>query len=290
MRTILAVGFLLLVSIPAVAQETRSTISGTVRDEQGVIPGASVKVINVGTGVTQQLTTNSSGYFEAPLLIAGTYDVLVEMTGFKTLRRAGVTLSSGQQIALPLALEIGTIAEEITVTGEAPLLEVNTLRQGLVLDEKKISDLPVQSNMPVLFARFAPGMMAQRHHPLRRPGICRRSHDQRDASWRRWRRRLVDRRRHQQRREPADVDVAEHRHGAGDAHRVDELHRVHRPRHRCRHLDDDQSRYQFGARHSEPPVLDEQVQPAEPVSASRVRQRSSRRHGVPRRGSRTTFR
>jgi hypothetical protein len=161
MRTMLVVGFLLLAGVSAVAQETRSTISGTVRDEQGVIPGASVRVVNTGTGVTQQLNTNSSGYFEAPLLIAGTYEVVVEMTGFKTLRRTGVTLSSGQQLALPLTLEIGTIAEEITVTGEAPLLEVNTLRQGLVLDEKKISDLPVQSNMPVLFARFAPGMSAR---------------------------------------------------------------------------------------------------------------------------------
>jgi len=161
MRTMLVLVLSLLVGIPAFAQETRSTISGTVRDAQGVIPGASVKVVNVGTGVTQQLTTNNSGYFEAPLLIAGTYEVLVEMTGFKTLRRTGVTLSSGQQLALPLALEIGTIAEEITVTGEAPLLEVVTLRQGLVLDAKKIADLPVQSNMPVLFARFAPGMMAR---------------------------------------------------------------------------------------------------------------------------------
>src|SRR5688500_18961703 len=162
MRKLLWVfGFLFLTATPAIAQETRSTISGTVRDEQGVIPGASVRVTNIGTGITQQLTTNASGYFEAPLLIAGTYEVVVEMTGFKTLRRTGVTLSSGQQLALPLALEIGTIAEEITVTGEAPLLEVNTLRQGLVLDEKKISDLPVQSNMPVLFARFAPGMMAR---------------------------------------------------------------------------------------------------------------------------------
>ena len=161
MRTMFVVGFLLLVGIPAVAQETRSTISGTVRDEQGVIPGATVKVTNTGTGVTQTLTTNTSGYFEARLLNAGTYEVLVEMTGFKTLRRAGVTLSSGQQLAVPLTLEIGTIAEEITVTGEAPLLEVNTLRQGLVLDEKKILELPVQSNMPVLFARFAPGMSAR---------------------------------------------------------------------------------------------------------------------------------
>jgi hypothetical protein len=161
MRTILAIVLLSLLAIPAVAQETRSTISGTVRDDQGVIPGASVKVTNVGTGATQQLTTNSSGYFEAPLLIAGTYEVVIEMTGFKTLRRTGVTLSSGQTLALPLALEIGTIAEEITVTGEAPLLEVTTLRQGLVLDAKKIGELPLQSNMPVLFARFAPGMMAR---------------------------------------------------------------------------------------------------------------------------------
>src|SRR5687767_1408748 len=161
MRALFVVGIVFFASISLVAQETRSTISGTVRDEQGVIPGASVKVTNVGTGVTQQLTTNNSGYFEAPLLIAGTYEVVVEMTGFKTLRRTGVTLSSGQTLALPLALEIGTIAEEITVTGEAPLLEVVTLRQGLVLDAKKIADLPVQSNMPVLFARFAPGMMAR---------------------------------------------------------------------------------------------------------------------------------
>ena len=141
MRTMLVVGFLLLAGTSAVAQETRSTISGTVRDEQGVIPGASVKVTNTGTGVTQQLTTNTSGYFEARLLNAGNYDVVVEMTGFKTLRRAGVTLSSGQTLAIPLTLEIGAIAEEITVTGEAPLLEVNTLRQGLVLDEKKIGEL-----------------------------------------------------------------------------------------------------------------------------------------------------
>ena len=161
MRTMFVVGFLLLVGIPAVAQETRSTISGTVRDEQGVIPGASVKVTNVGTGVTQQITTNTSGYFEARLLIAGDYEVVIEMTGFKTLRRSGITLGSGQQLALPLSLEIGTIAEEITVTGDAPLLEVNTLRQGLVLDEKKIAELPVQSNMPLLLARFAPGMQAR---------------------------------------------------------------------------------------------------------------------------------
>ena len=276
MRTMFVVGFLLLVGIPAVAQETRSTISGTVRDEQGVIPGASVKVTNVGTGVTQQLTTNTSGYFEARLLNAGTYDVVIEMTGFKTLRRAGVTLSSGQTLAIPLTLEIGTIAEEITVTGEAPLLEVTTLRQGLVLDEKKIGELPLQSNMPVLFARFAPGMMARGVIPFAGQGFVGGPTTNATplggvggVDW------SIDGATNSG-VEPADVHFSEHGHGAGDARRVDELHGVDRSRHRRRHLDDDQGWYQYAARHREPPVLDEQVQPSEPISASRLRRGSSR--------------
>ena len=85
MQKFLTIIFLLVFGASAIAQETRSTISGTVRDEQGVVPGASVRVINTGTGITQQLTTNESGYFEAPLLIAGTYEVVIEMEGFKTL-------------------------------------------------------------------------------------------------------------------------------------------------------------------------------------------------------------
>ena len=202
---------------------------------------------------TQQLTTNSSGYFEAPLLIAGTYEVVVEMTGFKTLRRAGVTLSSGQQLALPLALEIGTIAEEITVTGEAPLLEVNTLQAGTGprREEDHGTARAVEHAGAVCAVRA--GHDGERRDSVRRTGIRRRSYHQRDPSRRCGWRRLVDRRRDEQRGQPADVHLAEHGHGAGDARRVDELHGVNRPRHRCRHLDDDQSRYQYASRHSEPP-------------------------------------
>ena len=192
MRKFWVIGFLLLAAIPAIAQETRSTISGTVRDEQGVIPGATVKVVNTATGVTQTLVTNSSGYFEARLLIAGDYEVVIEMEGFKTLRRSGISLGSGQQLALQLPLEIGAIAEEITVTGEAPLLETTTLRQGLVLDEKKVTGCRSSRTCPCSLRWFSPGMNGQRGHPVRRPGIRRWPHDQCDAARRRRRRRLVD--------------------------------------------------------------------------------------------------
>src|SRR5688572_24824898 len=97
---------MLLVASGAAAQETRGNISGTVRDRDGVIPGATVKITNTGTGVSQQQITNNSGYFEAPLLIAGSYDVSVEMPSFKAYRQTGITLSVGQSVTLDVTLEL----------------------------------------------------------------------------------------------------------------------------------------------------------------------------------------
>ena len=151
---------LLLAVASAFAQETRGTISGTVRDAQGVIPGAVVKVTNTGTNVTQEIVTNSRGYFEAQLLVAGSYRVSVEMPGFKALNRTGITLGSGGQVALDLPLEVGAIEESITVTGEAPLLETTSVRAGLNLTTKELEELPTMSNMPVMLARYAPGLSA----------------------------------------------------------------------------------------------------------------------------------
>src|SRR5918997_209328 len=99
MRKLLSVLTLCLLLIPgAAAQETRGTISGTVQDPQGVVPGATVRITNVDTNTTQTLVTNNTGYFEAPLLQPGTYRTTVEMASFKTVTRDGVALAVGQQI------------------------------------------------------------------------------------------------------------------------------------------------------------------------------------------------
>ena len=102
--------------IPALAQETRGNISGTVRDAQGVIPGATVTITSTDTGAAQPLVTNSSGYFEAPLLQPGNYQIAVTMTGYKSLLRPGIVVAVGQQVSVQLTLELGAITEEITVT------------------------------------------------------------------------------------------------------------------------------------------------------------------------------
>ena len=86
------------------------------QDAQGVIPGATVRITNVDTNTTQVLVTNSTGYFEAPLLQPGTYRIVVEMASFKTITRDGVVLAVGQQINMPFTLEVGSINEQVTVT------------------------------------------------------------------------------------------------------------------------------------------------------------------------------
>ncbi len=151
---------LLVVRAPmaAAAQETRGNISGTVRDSGGVIPGAAVTITNVDTNVSQNLVTNESGYFEAPLLNAGTYRVSVQLAGFRTATRTGSVLGVGQQLTVPVTLEIGAISEEIVVRGEAPLLDTSSVSSGANFDSRLVDSLPMFSNMPITLSRFSPGL------------------------------------------------------------------------------------------------------------------------------------
>jgi len=112
------------------AQETRGKISGTVRDSGGVIPGASVKITNTDTGVSQNLTTNESGYFEASFLNPGTYTVSVQMPGYKAAMRDHIALGVGDQLTVPFTLEVGQISEQIDVTAETPVLDTTLPSTG----------------------------------------------------------------------------------------------------------------------------------------------------------------
>src|SRR4051812_1396971 len=160
MRRLIWLVLLLLAALPvaAAAQEFRGNISGTVRDSGGVVPGASVRVRNVDTNVNQNLVTNASGYFEAPLLNPGTYEVTVEMNGYRKATRANVVLGVGQQATVPFTLEVGAISEEVVVRGEAPLLDTNSVSSGANFDTHLVEALPMFSNMPITLARFAPGV------------------------------------------------------------------------------------------------------------------------------------
>jgi Carboxypeptidase regulatory-like domain len=146
----------LALPLSVAAQETRGKISGTVRDNAGVIPGASVKITNTETSVSQNLTTNDSGYFEASFLIPGTYTVSVQMPGFKQAVRDHLTLGVGEQLTVPFTMEVGQLSEEVVVRGESPLLDTTSLKSAARFDTALLESLPMFSNMPITLARFAP--------------------------------------------------------------------------------------------------------------------------------------
>jgi hypothetical protein len=148
----------LAVALPGAAQETRGNIAGTVKDSTGVIPGATVIILNTDTGSKQELVTNSTGYFEAPLMQPGNYEISVEMAGFKRVTQRGVVLAVAQQMNIPFVLEVGAISENITVTGEAPLLDTSSVSSAQTFDTRMVESLPMLSNMPIMLTRFAAGV------------------------------------------------------------------------------------------------------------------------------------
>jgi Carboxypeptidase regulatory-like domain len=158
--TLLSIIIIFLLSgIAGLAQETRSAILGTVRDASGaVIAGATVEITNVDTNTTTRITTNESGYFEAPYLLPATYNITVTSTGFKKHVQQGLALTVNSRVNVDVALEVGDTSDFVQVTASAPLLETTSGSGTASLEQRQVSDLPTMSNSAILLARSVPGI------------------------------------------------------------------------------------------------------------------------------------
>lgn len=144
-------------SLPA--QDTRGMIFGRVTDPQSApISNATVVVSNTDTNVAMTLRTNESGYYEANLLLAGNYQISAEAQGFTKALRKGIQLNVSQRIPIDFTMQVGSVAETVSVNEEAPLIETNGVSSGRVVDNRSINELPVARNNPVLLAAFTPGV------------------------------------------------------------------------------------------------------------------------------------
>src|SRR5689334_9646899 len=98
----------------AAAQGTTGSISGVVTDEsKGALPGATVTVKDTETGQARVLTTDEQGRYRADSLVPGKYDLVVELSGFRTAQIAGMTVTIGQAATLNVTLQIGGMAEKV---------------------------------------------------------------------------------------------------------------------------------------------------------------------------------
>ncbi len=139
-QLIFLAAFLLLFSSTTLAEG----ISGLVTDEQGgTVPGVTVTITNLETGVTRTLLTGETGRYDAANLSLGTYEVSASLAGFRTAVRRGVTLTVARDVIVDLVLVVGEIADEIVVTGEASLVDTTSATVSGLVDARAIRDLPL---------------------------------------------------------------------------------------------------------------------------------------------------
>jgi hypothetical protein len=144
----------------AQSQAINGTIEGTIADDQGaVLPGVTVTVTNLDTGDTRVVVSNESGLYRAPLLPLGTYRVSAELQGFRKFEQTGITISAGRTAVIDMKLSVGTVAESITVTADAPLVDSGRIELGRTLTEAEIKTLPLTSRNPYNFALLQPGVV-----------------------------------------------------------------------------------------------------------------------------------
>src|SRR6266481_1237829 len=135
---------LLMVAVPAIAQETTGAIVGTVKDSSGsVIVGAKVTVLNADTDFQSQVISDADGSYLFPLLRAGRYRMTVEAPGFQKLLRTDVIVNTTERVHLDLTLQLGAVSETVTVHGETPLLQSEKATIGQVVEERAIVSIPL---------------------------------------------------------------------------------------------------------------------------------------------------
>jgi hypothetical protein len=149
----------LLITIPIYAQMAGAMLSGTVTDPSGaIIPEAQVTIKNTATGVSVTKTTNASGFYTAPNLLPGSYEIAASAQGFSTQVRTGITLTVGAEQLLNLTMQVGGVTEKVVVTAEEPAVELTTSTLGNALYAGAVRELPLNGRDWTQLATLTPGV------------------------------------------------------------------------------------------------------------------------------------
>ena len=155
---IFIVGLMLLLPFSAAAQQA-AEINGKVVDADGLgIPGVTVTATNAGTGLTRSVSTGTGGTYVITLLPSGAYVIVVEMDGFSRINREGVNLQAGQRATLDWTMQLGTMAEAVTVTGDAPLVDRSSNAIGATLSEREMEAVPSNFRNFITLTALVPGI------------------------------------------------------------------------------------------------------------------------------------
>jgi hypothetical protein len=143
--TYLAIVTVLLLLVPATARaQIAAQLTGTVKDASGaVLPGVTVEASGPAlTEKSRSVVTDGSGQYRIIDLPPGTYTLTATLPGFNTVQRTGLTVAGTQTLTIPIEMKVGALQETITVSGEAPVVDVQNTKREVVINSDVIEALP----------------------------------------------------------------------------------------------------------------------------------------------------
>ncbi|HEV2247185.1 MAG TPA: TonB-dependent receptor [Terriglobia bacterium] len=128
----------------AKGQVLYGSLVGTVSDQTGaVVPGAAVTVKNTNTGLTRESNTDASGFYSIANLLEGTYDLSVSKSGFRSYTQTGIGISINNVTRINPSLEVGAVAQAITVEASTAVLQTQTSDVKTSIDATVVNDMPL---------------------------------------------------------------------------------------------------------------------------------------------------
>jgi hypothetical protein len=152
------------------AQEFRATVTGHVTDTSGAaMPKVAVQITSLGTNESAVAISNGQGVYTLPFLKPGTYRLSAEAAGFKKYIRDNIVLNVGDAAGIDIAMEVGQANESVTVTAETPTLETENANHGLVIDQTRVTELPLNARNPFMLSVLSPGVNFNGNQIYQRP-------------------------------------------------------------------------------------------------------------------------
>jgi outer membrane receptor protein involved in Fe transport len=147
----------------AIAQLPTATILGTVKDSTGaVIPGAAISAKNLETDLTRTGISAEDGSYQFSALPVGSYEMRVELPGFRTEVRSGLTLTVSQEAVVNFTMRAGAVDQTLVVTEDAPLVNTTSGTLGGLVDEQKVAELPLNGRNFIDLTLLQPGITQHR--------------------------------------------------------------------------------------------------------------------------------
>ena len=155
---VLALLFLVTALITPAAFAQGGRIGGKVTDQQGgVLPGASVQLVNTASGLATTIVSNAAGVYNFPSVDTGTYRVHVTLAGFADWIREPIILATRQGLTIDATMAVAGVAETVTVTSESPMISTRDSEVGGVVENVEIENIPINTRDAQQLALLVPG-------------------------------------------------------------------------------------------------------------------------------------